>query len=137
MSVATVTIAGRLASDPTLRRTGNDLPVCNFTVAHTERKLGADGQTWEDASETLWLRVTAWRVLAENIAGSLHKGDAVTVTGRIAPRTYSTESGEIRTEMTCNAESVAVDLARQTVVVTRFGADAREPAPVAPLRRSA
>lgn len=137
MSVATVTISGRLASDPTLRRTAKDQGVCNFTVAHTERKLGSDGTTWEDASETLWLRVTAWGRLGENVAASLHKGDAVTVSGRIAPRTYQTEAGEIRTEMTCQASSVAVDLDRATVVVTRFGADADVAGNVQPLRRSA
>ena len=140
MSVATVTIQGRLASNPVLRKTGIDLSVCNFTVAHTERRLGADGVTWEDASETLWLRVTAWRLLGENVAATLHKGDAVIVTGRGAPRTYTTEAGEVRVDFVCNAVSVAVDLARQTAVVTLFGADAGDAwdaPPVAPLRRSA
>lgn len=138
MSSATTTTVGRLTADPVLRRTPNDVPVVNFTVAHTPRRQADDG-SWEDAGETLFLECTAWRLLAENVAASLSKGDPVTVDGVLGIRSYETDAGEKRQVVTCQASTVALDLRWATAVVTRFQ-QARTMAPVeepAPLRRTA
>lgn len=120
MRAATISITGRLTADPVIRttQTGQGVSVCNFTVAHTPRRRSESGE-WEDAGETLFLRVTAWRALAENCAASLHKGDMVTVTGRPSSSAWKSEDGETRSEVVCNAQTVAVDLSYQTVDVKR------------------
>jgi single-strand DNA-binding protein len=121
MSNASTTLTGRLTADPVLRLTnGQNLSVANFTVAHTPRSKNASTGEWEDSGETLFVRVTAWRELGENVAGSLHKGDMVTVTGDLGIRHYPKSDGTEGTEVICTADSVAVDLRFQTVTVTRF-----------------
>lgn len=137
MSSATTTTVGRLTADPVLRRTPNGVPVCNFTVAHTPRRQNESGD-WEDAGDTLFLEVTAWRELAENVAASLSKGDPVTVDGMLGVRHWKTEAGEDRQVVTCSATTVALDLRWATAVVTRFQRAALAPVEEpAPLRRSA
>ena len=44
----------------------------NFRIASTERFKGEGG--WQDG-DTLFMTVTAWRGLAENVAESASKGD--------------------------------------------------------------
>lgn len=121
MTGAVVTITGRLTADPVLRTTngGAGFLVTNFTVAHTPRKQNETTKEWEDAGEPLFLRVTAWRQLAENIASTLRKGDLATVTGRLGVRTYTPEVGVPRTEVTCDADAVSVDLGRAVATVQR------------------
>jgi single-strand DNA-binding protein len=124
MTGATVTITGRLTADPVLRTTnGKSLSVANFTVAQTPRRQNENGD-WEDAGDTLFLRVTAWRDLADNAASSLHKGDLVVIIGRLGVRHYPKNDGTTGTEVTCDADSIAVDLRFQTAVVTRFSTPA-------------
>lgn len=130
MSGATVTITGNITSDPELRYTQTGVPVANFTVAHTPRSKNPTTGEWEDSGDTLFLRVTAWRELAENVAASLSKGDAVMVIGLLGARTWQTKEGDNRTDVVCAADSVAVDLRRQTVgtvIRIRKGGQPQEP----------
>lgn len=53
--------------------------VVNFTVAMTPSVKDGDG--WKDG-ETEFVRVTAWRKLADNVVESFNKGDRVIVIGR-------------------------------------------------------
>ena len=83
---------GDLTDDPELRFTQSGVPVANFRVAVTPRV--PDGQGGFQDGETSFLRVTAWRSLAENVADSLGKGARVVVLGRL--RTSSWETPEAR-----------------------------------------
>lgn len=125
MSSAVVTITGRLAADPVLRHTPKGLAVANFTVAHTPRRMNDQG-VWEDAGDTLWLRVTAWGQLGENAAASLSKGAAAVVVGYLGVSSYQAADGSPRTDVTCTATSVAADLRW----AHRPGDDASAPAPL-------
>lgn len=118
MSSATGTFHGRLTADPVLRRTPAGHPVANFTVAHTPSRRNDAGE-WEDSGPTVFLAVSAWHELAENVAASLSKGDAAVVIGRLEVRHWETAEGEKRTELRCMAESVGVDLRWATAMVTR------------------
>lgn len=115
MTGALVTIAGNLTADPELRYTQNGIPVADFTVAHTARRLNRQTNEWEDAGDTLFLRCSAWRELAENVAGSLRKGAAVFVEGNLEQRSYEDREGVTRTVIECRAAIVAVDLRKQSV----------------------
>jgi single-strand DNA-binding protein len=72
-----VTFAGRLGNDPELRYTPDGTPVCAFTLAVNERR--------REREVTTWLKVTAWRKLAETCAQYLTKGRLVLVEGRLTP----------------------------------------------------
>lgn len=121
MSHASAVLIGRLTADPILRLTnGSGLSVANFTVAHTPRSKNAATGEWEDSGDTLFVRVTAWRELAENAASSLHKGDAVIVLGDLGVRHYPKGDGSQGTEVICSADSIAADLRYQTASITRF-----------------
>jgi len=66
----TTTVAGNLTADPELRFTGSGVTVARFTVASTSRvQVSASGE-WRDG-DTLFLRCTVWRRMAENVVESL------------------------------------------------------------------
>jgi single-strand DNA-binding protein len=62
-------------------------------VAAFRRVYDQTSGQWQDG-DTLFLRCSAWRELADDAAESLHKGTRVIVTGRLKQRTYETTEGE-------------------------------------------
>ena len=133
MSEALVTISGNLTADPELRYTQSGVAVAGFTVAHTPRRLNRESNTWEDAGDTLFLRVTVWRDQAEYVAGALHKGDAALVIGRLEARSWKTKDGDGRVSIECTADIVSVDLRRQRIEgVQRVRRDVEAPDTWAP-----
>jgi single-strand DNA-binding protein len=106
----TVTIAGNLTDEPSLRFLESGAAVANFTVAVTERVLDRQSGEWRDG-HTVFIRCTAWRAVgAENIAESLSKGARVLVTGKLRQHSYTTDGGDKRTVTEIDAEEVAVSL---------------------------
>jgi single-strand DNA-binding protein len=74
---------------------------------------------WEDG-ETVWVRCTAWRELAENVAQSLTKGSRVVVSGRLkAPSAYQSAQGESRASLEVDIEEIGPSLRYATAAVTR------------------
>jgi single-strand DNA-binding protein len=63
--------------------------------------------------------VNAWRGMARNVAGSLVKGDAVTVFGRLNVSTWSAQDGAERTTLEIEAISVGHDLRFGTTRLAR------------------
>ena len=89
-------LIGHLTADPELRVTPSGTSVCSFTVAQTERRFDRSADEWVDGAP-VFLRCTAWRDLADNIAVSAVKGSRVMVRGRLVQDTYETKDGEKRT----------------------------------------
>ena len=114
----TITVVGNLTGDPELRFTPSGAAVANFTVASTPRTFDKQSNEWKDG-ETLFLRCSAWKQLAENIAESLHRGTAVIATGRLKSRSYETKDGEKRTVTEMDVEAIGPDLRRATATVTK------------------
>ena len=83
----------------------------NFRIASTERFKGDGG--WQDG-DTLFMTVTAWRGLAENVAESASKGTRVIVTGRLKQRSYETREGARATVYELDATDVGISLQRTT-----------------------
>ena len=102
------TITGNVGQDPELRFTPSGDAVVNLSVADTPRRFNQDTKEWEDAGETLWVRVAAWKDKAEAIAESVHRGDRVVVVGRLKQRTWQDNNGNDRLSIECDAESVSV-----------------------------
>jgi single-strand DNA-binding protein len=115
----TITVVGNIADDPELRYTQGGVAVASVRVASTPRMMNKQTNAWEDG-ETVWVRCTAWRELAENVAQSLTKGSRVVVTGRLkAPSAYTAASGEARASLEVEIEEIGPSLRYATAAVTR------------------
>ena len=75
-----VTLTGNVVNDVVLRQTSGG-PVANFRMAcdngYRDRRSGQ----WIE--RTVYLGVSAWRCLAENVATSVVRGQPVVVVGRL------------------------------------------------------
>ena len=132
-----ITIAGNLVAPAELRFTPSGAAVASFTVASTPRTFDKQSQEWRDG-ETLFLRCSAWREMAENIAESLsEKGARVIVQGRLVQRSFETREGEKHTVVELQVDEVGPSLRYATAKVVRkssgtsqqWGASARVGAP--------
>ncbi len=114
----TITVAGNLTADPEIRYTATGVPVAAFTVAASRRVYDSGTSQWRDG-ETLFLRCSAWRHLAEHIAESLAKGTRVVVTGRLRQRDYETTDGQKRTVYEVDADDAGPSLRFATAKITK------------------
>ena len=117
--IDTMTIVGRVATDPTQGQTGGGVPVTNFRLASTHRRFDAATQSWTD-SGTNWFSVAAFRQLGENAKASLRTGDTVIVTGRLKIRNWES-NGKHGTSVDIEADAIGHDL--------RWGTTAYRPHP--------
>ena len=113
-----VTLVGNLTADPTLRWTQSGSAVADFTVASTPRTYDRNAGEWRDG-DTLFMRCSVWRDVAENVAESLRKGMRVIVQGRLTQRSYDTQQGERRTVVELQVDEVGPSLRRARAQVTR------------------
>ena len=109
----TFTATGNLAGDAELRFLTNGTPVANFTVCDTPRKFDKQAQEWVDAGDTLFLRCSAWREWAEWAGEHLHRGDRVTVTGRLKQRNWEDREGNKRSVVEADVDSISVHPSRE------------------------
>lgn len=107
-----MTIVGNVVDEPRMRMTKSGHAVTNFRVASTSRRFDREQQRWVD-NATLYANVTCWRAMAENVAGSLHKGQPVVVTGRYYSREYEINE-TVRVSYELEANAVGHDLTRGT-----------------------
>src|SRR5262245_746292 len=103
MSFNKITIVGYLGRDPELRYTPQGTAVCNMSIATTEKRRDARGETEE---HTIWFRVTAWGRQAELAAEYLAKGRQVYVEGRLRREEYTDREGVQRTSLEVNASDI-------------------------------
>ena len=114
-----VTIGGNTTAPAELRFAPNGAAVATFTVASTPRTFDKTANEWRD-SETLFMRCTAWREMAENVAETLSdKGMRVIVQGRLVQRSFETRDGDKRTVIEMQVDEIAPSLAYATAKVTR------------------
>jgi single-strand DNA-binding protein len=119
-----ITLVGNITQEPELRFTPSGAAVVNFTVASTPRTFDKTKNEWVDG-ESLFLRCSAWRQAAENIAESVSRGDRVILTGKLKSRTYETAEGEKRTVFECEADEVGVSLKFATAKPAKAGRGSR------------
>lgn len=93
MSFNKIIIVGNLGRDPETRHTPQGNVVCNFSVATSERRKGADGQLEET---TTWFRVSVWGRQAELAQEYLTKGRQVYIEGRLRLEEYTDREGNKR-----------------------------------------
>jgi single-strand DNA-binding protein len=113
-----VTICGNVVAEPARRSTGGGVAVTGFRVASTPRRYDRSAGDWKDGP-TLFINVTVWRGLADNVAASLGKGDPVLLYGRLLSRDWNDQEGQPRHVIEVEAFAVGPDLARSTCRVQR------------------
>lgn len=102
MSVNVVMLLGRLGADPEVKTVGGE-PVCNFSLATSEKWTGRDGQPQE---RTEWHRIQVWGKTAEHCGRFLAKGRECHVQGKIQSRKYTDKDGVERTAYEIRADRV-------------------------------
>jgi single-strand DNA-binding protein len=112
-----MTIVGNVVDEPKLRHTKTGVPVASFRIASSSRRYDKESERWID-SERLFVTVTCWRALAQNVGTSLHKGQPVIAVGRIFCREYEKDES-VRMSYELDADAVGHDLARGTSVYAR------------------
>jgi single-strand DNA-binding protein len=112
-----LTLAGNIVRNPALTVTSSGRSRVVFRFASTPRRFDSAKQEWVNG-ETLFLDVTCWHRLAEQVDASLRGGDPVVVTGRLRQRSYEVE-GQRRTVYEIDAQHVSPDLNRTGVTLIR------------------
>ncbi|MFG3072159.1 single-stranded DNA-binding protein [[Kitasatospora] papulosa] len=114
-----VTIVGNLTDDPELRFTPSGAAVVKFSVAVNRRVFDRQANEWKEAGADFH-RVTAWRTLAENVAGTLSKGMRAVIVGDLKQRSWDDQkTGEKRYGWELEASAVGPDLTFATAVVAK------------------
>jgi len=114
----TITVIGNVVADPELRFTPSGAPVANFRIASTPRHFDRQTNEWKDG-DPLFLGVSAWRQLGENVAESIQRGTRVVVVGRLTQRQYEATDGSKRSSYEITADEVAPSLKNATAAVTK------------------
>lgn len=107
----TITVRGYVTAEPRMRQgTPTQAPRATIRVGSTPRKLNRETGEWQDG-ETSYYTVKCWRKLAENVHGSLRKGDMIIVRGKVFTRSWLDDQQRVRMEVEIEADSVGHDLA--------------------------
>jgi single-strand DNA-binding protein len=113
-----LTVVGRVISEPSLRTVSSGDKVCSFRMIATERRFNRESQEWGDGDK-LFVQVSCWRKLAENVQVSVLKGDQVIVSGRVFVRQWSDTDGQQRQVLELEAKAVGPNLMMVTAMITR------------------
>jgi single-strand DNA-binding protein len=114
-----ITVVGNLTDDPELKFTASGAAVANFTIASTPRTFDRQTNEWKDG-DPLFLNCSVWRQVAENVAGSLQKGQRVIATGALRVRNYERQDGSRGTSVEMNVDEIGPSLRYATAQVTRI-----------------
>jgi single-strand DNA-binding protein len=117
-----VTIIGNTTGDPELKFTQSGAAVASFTVASTPRHFDKQRNEWVD-DETLFMRCSGWRDMAEHIAETLQRGTRVIVVGRLKQRSWEDKDGNKRTVIELDVDEVGPSLRYATAKVTKASRD--------------
>lgn len=93
MSFNKITIFGHLGKSPELRFTPQGTPVCNFSMASSEKRKDKTGETQEI---TTWFRIQLWGRQAEAASQYLAKGRPVYIEGRLRVEEWTDRDGKAR-----------------------------------------
>ncbi|WP_375478810.1 single-stranded DNA-binding protein [uncultured Jatrophihabitans sp.] len=110
MNDTIMTIVGNVVDQPRTRKTKSGHAVSNFRVASTSRRFDREQQRYVD-NATLFVNVTCWRAMGENVDQSVRKGHPVVVYGRFYTRDYVVNE-QVRTSYELEAMAVGHDLSR-------------------------
>lgn len=103
MPLPTLGIEGRVVGDVQFKFTDEGMAVARFRMVASDRKQ-VDGR-WVEG-ERLWLTISCFRKLAENVADSIRDNDLVLVYGKLSTAEWVEPGGEKRSAPKFVASSV-------------------------------
>jgi single-strand DNA-binding protein len=98
-----IAIVGYLGKDPELRYTPQGTPVCNFSVATTEKRKDSAGEVHET---TTWFQAALFGRRAEVANGYLSKGSHVWLEGSLALNQWTDSEGSTRATLEVRASDI-------------------------------
>ena len=111
------TVIGNAVTDVSLRTTSTGASVASFRIASNSRRFDKSTNTWIEQDPS-YLSITAWSQLAENVALSVHKGQALVVTGKLKVRQWQ-DADKSGTNVEIDAIAIGHDLNRGTSEFTK------------------
>ncbi|MFM1986919.1 MAG: single-stranded DNA-binding protein [Actinomycetota bacterium] len=111
------TVVGNAVTDVSLRTTSSGVSVASFRIASNSRRFDKKSNSWID-QEPSFLSITAWSQLAENVALSIHKGQAIVVTGKLKVKQWQ-DADKSGTSVEIDAIAIGHDLNRGTSEFTK------------------
>jgi single-strand DNA-binding protein len=113
-----VTMRGNLVADPTRKVTASGVRVTKFRIIASGRRFDAPSQGWVDTNP-VYMTVSCWRQLGDNVFQTLYKGDTVVVYGRLNYREWDDDKGNRRRDVEIDANAVGPDLSRYVASLSR------------------
>lgn len=95
---------GNVGRSPEMRFTQAGVAVADFSLA--VNRQWTDRNSGERMEETKWIRVTAWRALAETVNTHIHRGMQVMVTGEVKASAYLDNDGKPRATLEVTARDI-------------------------------
>ena len=122
-----ITVIGYVVYEPELKRVNGDNALINITIASTPSRYDKATSGYIEG-ETLFIRGTAWRTLAENIALTVRKGSLVIAQGKLVSKSFE-KNGEKKTNFELDITELGLGLSRvaKTEEVTRLTAETDTP----------
>ena len=111
------TVIGNAVTDVSLRTTSTGASVASFRIASNSRRFDKSTNTWIDQDPS-YLSISAWSQLAKNVALSVHKGQALVVTGKLKVRQWQ-DADKSGTNVEIDATAIGHDLNRGTSEFTK------------------
>lgn len=95
-------LIGNIGKDATIKKMESGVLAINFPVAHN--KNWKDKRSGEQRTNTTWINCTIWKRDGANmrVVDYLKRGTLVELTGTPIAKAYSSENGDIRTEIRLN-----------------------------------
>lgn len=124
MSFNKVILVGNLGRDPELRYTPQGTPVCNFSMATSEKRKDSAGEVHET---TTWFKVTLFGRQAETAAQYLAKGMPLYIEGRLKLSEWTDKEGKTRTTLEVTAtemQFIGSDMGERSQAATANGGSA-------------
>jgi len=111
------TVIGNAVTDVSLRTTSTGASVASFRIASNSRRFDKATNTWIEQDPS-YLSITSWSQLAENVALSVHKGQALVVTGKLKVKQWQ-DAEKSGTNVEIDATAIGHDLNRGTSEFTK------------------
>ena len=96
-----VTIIGRLAKDPELKKTNSGISVSTISVAVDRDFKEQNGERGVD-----WFEVVTWKTNAEFLCKYFTKGSAIVIDGHLQARTWQDTEGKTHKNVEIVAEHI-------------------------------
>lgn len=100
-----VVLAGRLIADPELKTTQTGVEVTSFRIAVNQEYVKKGEEQQAD-----FFNIVAWRQTAAFVCRYFHKGDGITLKGKLQSRTYQANNGSNRYVVEVVADNVEFPL---------------------------